>query len=199
MGKRYMARRGTWSCAGLKLRNNRCFEIGVGELPAGFQDWEEVEALLERHPDKNDLYFEVPNIDELPATKPVAKPAEVTDDGPPTLYVCPYCGASFEGIDKLRKHVDECPELVATGHFEDAGVQTVEPLTVPDEAEELAAGEAEAKIRQDQADAEAAAKATKKEKNAKTYGKKSGGLAAKAKEAQKAAKATKTKKATEDK
>lgn len=195
MGKRYMARRGTWSCGGLKLRNTRYLEIGVGDLPDGFQDWEEVEALLERHPDKNDLYFEVPNIDELPAPKPAEK-AAVTDDGPPTLYVCPYCGASFEGIGKLREHMDECPELVKAGHFEDAGVQNVEPLAVPDEAEEKAAGEAEAKIRQDQAEAEAKAKAEKKEKNAKTYGKKSGGLAAKAESARKAAKA---KKATEDK
>ena len=195
MGKRYMARRGTWSCGGLKLRNTRYLEIGVGDLPSGFQNWEEVEALLERHPDKNDLYFEIPNIDELPAPKPAEK-AAVADDGPPTLYVCPYCGASFEGMDKLRKHVDECPELVATGHFEGAGTERVEPLAVPDEAEEKAAGEAEAKIRQDQAEAEAKAKAEKKEKNAKTYGKKSGGLSAKAESARKAAKA---KKATEDK
>lgn len=193
MGKRYMARRGTWRCGGLQLRNNHCFEIGVGDLPEGFQSWEDVEALLERHADKNDLYFEVPNIDELQAQKPAAPQAPVADDGPPTLYVCPYCNASFEGIVKLREHMDECPELVKTGHFEDAGVQTVEPLSVPDEAEEIAAGEAEAKIREAQAEAEAKAKAEKKEKNAKTYGKKSGGLSAKADAARKAAKAKKAK------
>jgi len=191
MGKRYMARRGAWRCGGLTLRNTRCLEIGVGELPRGFKSWEEVEALLERHPDKGDLYFEVPNLDELPAMQPVER-AAVTDDGPPTLYVCPYCGASFEGIDKLRAHMDECPELVKTGHFENVGTQPVEPLSVPDEAEEKAAGEAEAKIRQDQAEAEAKAKAEKKEKNAKTYGKKSGGLSAKVKAEKAARKTTKT-------
>lgn len=183
MGKRYMARKGAWSCAGLTLRNNRCLEIGVGDLPSGFQNWEEVEALLERHPDRGDLYFEIPNIDEMPA--PVEK-AEAATEGPATLYVCPYCGVSFEGIAKLREHMDECPQLASAGHFEGVGAQPVEPLFVPDEVEEKKAGEAEAKIRQDQADAEAKAKAEKKEKNAKTYGKKSGGLAAKADAARKA-------------
>lgn len=183
MGKCYVARLGGWSCGGLTLRPGRVFEIGVGDLPRGFKSWEEVQDLLERHPDKDDRYFEVPNVAETPAA-----PVTEAPPAPKTVYACPYCRQSFEGMDKLRGHMDKCPDLTATGHFENAEAKRVEPLSVPDEAAEKAAGEKEAKIRQAQAEAEAKAEAEKKEKNAKTYGKKSGGLDAKAKAARKAAK-----------
>lgn len=189
MGKRYMAVRGTWSCGALELRSNRYFEVGKGDLPAGYRDWEQVERLLDGHSDKNVLYFEVPVVEELVQAE--AEKSKPVPEGPATIYACPYCAHSFEGMDKLRAHMDECPELVKTGHFENTEAERVVPLEVPDEAQERAAGEAEAKIREEQAEAEAKAKAEKKAKNAKTYGKKSGGLSAQAKAARKSAKAAK--------
>lgn len=171
MGKRYMTRAGTWNCGGLVLRAGRPLEIGEGNLPDGFKDWSEVEALLERHSDKGVRYFEVPRVEDLEQAEAETKEPE-PPEGPATLYACPYCGASFEGIDKLRQHMDGCPKLAATGHYENEGAERVVPLTVPDEAEEKAAGEAEARVRQEQAEAEAKAKAEKKARDAKIYGNK---------------------------
>lgn len=196
MGKRYMAVRGVWGCGALKLRSNRYFEIGVGDLPSGYESWEQIERLLDGHPDKNVLYYEVPVVEELRAVE--AAKEEAPEEGAVdvvSIYACPYCGHRAPSIDKLRAHMDECQDLVSTGHFENADAGRVEPLSVPDEAEEKAAGEAEAKIREEQAEAEAKAKAEKKEKNAKTYGKKSGGLSAQVKNARKSStKAAKEKK-----
>ncbi len=197
MGKRYMARQGAWHCKGLTVDAVRGVEIGVGPLPIGFGNWAEVEALLERHHDKDNLYFEVPTVAAIiQAEKEIREHKEQPQAA--TIYVCPFCSASFKGIDELRAHMSECPELQASGHFDKVAEEAarVEPLTVPDEGKEKEAGAEEARIRQEQAEAEAKAKEEKKARNAATYGKKSTATADAAKAAHKASKAAAKAKAT---
>lgn len=147
------------------------FVIGKGNLPAGYKDWEQVEAVIWNSGMMGLRIAKIVTATDIVAAEREKMRAEIMKE--------------MEAEAKAKAEV-AIPE--------GAGLIPIEPLALPDAVAEAEEAEKQAKIREEQDKAEAEADAARKQKNTEIREKRKAAAEKKAEKAAKAATGNKSKK-----
>lgn len=161
------------------------FVIGKGNLPAGYKDWEQVEAVIWNSGMMGLRIAKIVTATDIVAAEREKMRAEIMKEMEAEAKAKAEV-AIPEGVGLIPKDVGIIPE--------GAGLVPIEPLALPDAVVEAEEAEKQAKIREEQDKAEAEADAARKQKNTEIREKRKAAAEKKAEKAAKAATGNKSKK-----